>query len=55
MSLWLAFGETTAKKARQSVLKGLMEKDMTWYDTKVVNAGVSGTMNKAVKYIPRIH
>lgn len=51
MSLWLAFGETVARKSRQQVLKGLMDKSMTWYDTKVVKTGVSGTMNKAVKYV----
>jgi hypothetical protein len=53
MSLWLAFGEGVAKKARHAVLKGLMEKDMTWYDTKVVKTGISGSMNKAVKYFPK--
>jgi ABC-type multidrug transport system fused ATPase/permease subunit len=54
MSLWLAFGENTAKRARERVLKGLLEKSMTWYDQKVTNNGVSGNMNKAVKYDPQI-
>ena len=49
MSLWLAFGENTARRAREQVLKGLMEKSMTWYDEKSANNGVSGYMNKAVK------
>lgn len=52
MSLWLAFGENTARRAREQVLKGLMEKSMTWYDEKSANNGVSGHMNKAVKYSP---
>jgi hypothetical protein len=51
MALWLAFGENTAKRAREQILKGLMEKSMTWFDQKVVDNGVSGYMNKAVKYI----
>jgi len=50
MSLWLAFGENTARRAREQVLKGLMEKSMTWYDSRSANNGVSGHMNKAVKY-----
>jgi ATP-binding cassette subfamily B (MDR/TAP) protein 1 len=54
MALWLAFGENVAKRAREQILKGLMEKSMTWYDEKLTNNGVSGNMNKAVKYIPRI-
>lgn len=50
MSLWLAFGENTARRAREQILKGLMDKSMTWYDEKSANNGVSGYMNKAVKY-----
>src|SRR5271170_8077680 len=41
MSLWLTFGENTAKKAREQVLKGLLKKDMAWFDEKVVNDGIS--------------
>jgi ABC transporter transmembrane region len=52
MSLWLAFGENTAKRARESVIKGLLAKNITWYDNRVVDSGVSGAMNKAVKYTP---
>jgi hypothetical protein len=51
MSMWLAFGENTAKRARERILKGLMKKTMTWYDQKVVDNGISGSMNKAVKYL----
>jgi len=50
MSLWLAFGENTALRARERVIRGLLLKKMSWYDLKTVDAGVSGTMNKAVKY-----
>lgn len=50
MALWLAFGENTARRAREQIMKGLLEKNMTWYDSKVVDNGVSGSMNKAVKY-----
>jgi len=51
MSMWLAFGENTAKRARERILKDLMKKTMTWYDQKVVDNGISGSMNKAVKYL----
>ena len=51
MSIWLAFGENTAKRAREQILKGLLKKTMTWYDQKVVDDGVSGNINKAVKYL----
>jgi ATP-binding cassette, subfamily B (MDR/TAP), member 1 len=50
MSLWLAFGENTAMRAREAVIKGILEKDMTWYDLKIVDNGVSGSMNKIVQY-----
>jgi ABC transporter transmembrane region len=50
MSLWLAFGENTALRARERVIKGLLQKKISWYDLKTVDNGVSGTMNKAVKY-----
>ena len=50
MSLWLAFGENIAKTARERIMKGILEKEITWFDQKVVGNGVSGTMNKAVKY-----
>jgi ATP-binding cassette, subfamily B (MDR/TAP), member 1 len=50
LALWLAFGENNAKRAREQVMKGLLQKSMTWYDVKVTDAGVSGNMNKAVKY-----
>jgi len=49
MSLWLANGENTAKRARKMILKGLMQKNMTWYDQKTTDNGVSGHMNKAIK------
>lgn len=49
MALWLAFGENTARRAREQVMKGLLEKNMTWFDQRVVDNGVSGSMNKAVK------
>jgi len=52
MALWLAFGENMAKRSRQAIIKGLLEKSMTWYDSKVVDSGVSGSINKAVKYYP---
>jgi ATP-binding cassette subfamily B (MDR/TAP) protein 1 len=55
MSLWLAFGENTARRARVQILEGLMEKSMAWYDEKSANNGVSGQMNKAVKYPPYIY
>jgi ATP-binding cassette subfamily B (MDR/TAP) protein 1 len=51
MSLWLTFGENTAKKARQEVLKGLMLKNMAWFDAHGAKGGLSGNMNKAVKYL----
>jgi len=51
MSLWLAFGENTARRAREQIMKGLMGKSVTWYDKKGIDNGVSGSMNKAVKYI----
>jgi len=50
MSLWLAFGENTARRARERIMNGLLQKDITWFDQKVVNNGVSGSMNKAIKY-----
>ena len=50
MALWLAFGENTARRARERIMKGLLEKNMTWFDQKVVDTGVSGSMNKAIKY-----
>jgi ATP-binding cassette, subfamily B (MDR/TAP), member 1 len=50
MALWLAFGENIAKHAREAIMTGLMEKSMTWYDGKTVDNGVSGYINKAVKY-----
>lgn len=50
MALWLAFGENVARTARQRMMKGLLEKNMTWFDQKVVDNGVSGNMNKAIKY-----
>ncbi len=50
MALWLAFGENTARRARERIMKGLLEKNMTWFDQKVVDNGVSGSMNKAIKY-----
>jgi ATP-binding cassette, subfamily B (MDR/TAP), member 1 len=52
MALWLAFGENTARRARERVMKGLLQKNMAWYDKRVVDNGVSGSMNKAVKYHP---
>ena len=54
MSMWLAFGENSAKRARERILKGLLKKTMTWYDQKVVDNGISGSMNKAVKYNTRL-
>ena len=56
MALWLAFGENTARRARESIMKGLLEKNMTWFDQKVVDNGVSGSMNKAIKYhyLPKV-
>lgn len=50
MALWLAFGENTARRARERIMKGLLEKNMTWFDQRVVDNGVSGSMNKAIKY-----
>ena len=32
--LWLAFGELQAKHVRESLLYGMLEKDMAWYDTR---------------------
>lgn len=52
MAFWLAFGENMARRAREQIMKGLLEKNMTWFDSKVVDSGVSGSMNKAIKYIP---
>lgn len=52
MALWLGFGENVAKRAREQVMKGLLEKSITWYDKKGTDNGVSGSMNKAIKYIP---
>ena len=49
LALWLAFGENNAKRAREQVMKGLLEKDITWYDQKTADNGVSGSMNKTVK------
>jgi hypothetical protein len=49
MALWLAFGENIAKRAREQMMKGLLGKSMTWYDKKVTDTGVSGSMNKAIK------
>jgi ABC transporter transmembrane region len=50
MALWLTFGEDAARRARERIMKGLLEKDITWFDEKVVDEGVSGNMNKVVKY-----
>jgi len=50
LSLWLAFGENNARRAREQVIHGLLEKSMTWYDRKGADSGISGSMNKAVKY-----
>lgn len=52
MSMWLAFGENVRKRAKEAVFKGLLEKNMTWFDQKVVDNGVSGYMNKAIKCRP---
>jgi len=55
MSLWLAFGENTARGAREQIMKGLLQKSVTWYDKKGVENGVSGNMNKAIKYSLHLH
>jgi ATP-binding cassette, subfamily B (MDR/TAP), member 1 len=55
LALWLAFGENIAKRAREKMMKGLLAKSMTWYDKRVTDAGVSGSMNKAIKYITVKH
>ena len=49
MSMWLAFGETTARRAREKTIKGILKKSMTWFDKRTVDNGVSGNMNKTVK------
>ena len=54
MALWLAFGENMAKRAREQIMDGLMEKSMTWFDTRVGDVGVSGYVNKAAKYSPTL-
>ena len=50
MGFWLAFGENTARRARENIMKGLLKKNMSWFDSKVVGNGISGNMNKAIKY-----